>query len=425
MALVPDQPFAKLPRGLAPLGYRNFFLFWIAFATSNSGRWLELTGSLWIVYEITSSPLLVGLIGVARAVPGFLLSPIAGVVADRIDQRGLLIGTQVFSILISLSIGALVFAGAVQLWQVYLAIFLQSALWAFDAAGRQAFFPRLVSRANLPNAVTLFVTAGRVAKFLGPVIAGFAIAGIGESAPFLLNATTFAVLIPALLLIRGVPRHVAQVSATFARDLTEGIRQILFSPALAGLFKMEVVFGLFEMNAVMIAIIARERLGVGPEAMGLLLSAPALGSFVGIAWLVTMGHARRQGRFSLVSVLAYSVVLLFVAFSTTYSVTFIALALVGALDSLATITRNSILQLAAPPAMRGRVMSSMGLVTRGLSPLAETQSGLLASFLGPTYTLIGSAVALALAAGITIRTNPALWAFSSKEEPEAPPSDRA
>jgi MFS family permease len=412
----------SLPRGLAPLGNRNFALYWAGFAASNTGRWIELTGSVWLVYELTHSALLLGLLGIARSVPAFILSPIAGVIADRVDQRRLLTFTQGLALVVSLGIGLLVATGHIEVWHIYLAVGLQTAITSFDTTARQTLFPRLVPRAQLSEAVTLTVTAGRLSKLVGPVVGGVAIASLGPASPFLLNAITYLALMGAVAWMRGVERVALDAATSFRSELTEGLQYILGAPVLSGLLKMEIIFGVLSMNPVMITIVASDGLDVGPVGLGGLLAAPALGSFVAIAWLLTAGHRSRQGRFSIMCTFAYAAALVLLALSRDYTTSILALALLGSLDLLITVTRNSIMQLAAPSHMRGRVMANMGTITRGVGPLAETQSGLVAGITGAPLAIIGAAVALATAAAITVRGNPTLWRFSltgASDEPGA------
>jgi MFS family permease len=409
-----------LPRSLVPFGHRNFSLYWVGFAASNAGRWIELTGAVWIVYELTNSPALLGLLGITRAAPAILLSAVAGVVADRTNQRKLLFTTQLMSLGASLTLGLLIASGGVELWHVYLQVIIQSTISAFDAATRQALFPRLVPRTHIAEAVTLSITAGRVSKLIGPAVGGIAIANLGEASPFLFNAATFLALMAAVAWMRGVDARTAPSGASFRTDLGEGLRHIWRAPVLSGLLKMEIVMSVFGMNPILIAVVGREVLGVGPEGLGGLLSAPAAGSFFGIAWLLMAGQRSRQGRFGIAGTLVYAATLIGVAISTNYVLTFLAFAILGLLDALITINRNSVMQLAAPPHMRGRVMANLGIVTRGIGPLGETQSGIVAGAIGAPLAVVSGAIALAVGAVLTARRNPALWGFSLDTATVAP-----
>lgn len=414
------EPFAQLPRGLAPLGYRDYALYWLGLITTNTGRWVELTGLVWLVYELTDSPLLVGLLGTARALPALILSPIAGVIADRVNQRLLLFATQALALVSSLCLAVLVATGAVELWHIYAQVLLQASITAFDAVARQTLFPRLIPQSVLPQAVTLSITAARVSKFVGPALGGVLIADLGLSSPFFVNAASFLGLMGALAWMRPTPYVASGTATSFRGEMAEGLRHILSAPVLSGILKLEIVFSLFEMNPAMIAIIGREILDVGPRAMGLLLAAPALGSFVAISWLLYARRMSRQGRVSLSSTLAYAFVLVLLAVSPSYGFSFVALACLGMLEVLLTVTRSTLMQLAAPEHMRGRVMANMATVSRGFGPLAETQSGLTASLLGPSVSVLVAAGVVGLAAGLTTVFNREIWRYSLDRERPSP-----
>lgn len=406
------KPFAQFPRGLAPLGYRDYALYWIGLATTNTGRWVELTGLVWLVYELTDSPLLVGLLGTARALPALILSPIAGVIADRVNQRLLLFVTQALALTSSLCLAVLVATGAVELWHIYAQVVVQASITAFDAVARQALFPRLIPKPVLPQAVMLSITAARVSKFVGPAAGGLLIADLGLSSPFFVNAASFLGLMGALAWMRPMPYSAAGTATSFRGEMAEGLRHILSAPVLSGILKLEIVFSLFEMNPAMIAIIGRELLDVGPRGMGLLLAAPALGSLVAIGWLLSAKRISRQGRLSLSSTLAYAFVLVLLVVSPSYGLSLGALACLGMLEVLLTVTRSTVMQLAAPEHMRGRVMANVATVSRGVGPLAETQSGLAATLLGPSVSVLLAAGVVGLAAGLTAIFNRELWRFS-------------
>lgn len=403
--------FSGLPRNIAPLGYRNYALFWIGLTVSRFGTSMGETGAVWLVYVLTGSPFLLGVLGIARAVPAILLSPVAGVVADRVDQRKLLFVTQGLGLLTELALGLLVASGRVELWHVYVQVVLLASISTFDGSVRQALFPRLVPHTYLPEAVTLTSIAGRLSQLLGPAIAGIAIATFGDAAPFILDALTFPALMAAAALITGIVPRTVTAGSSFRGELAEGLRYILRAPLLSGLLRLEILFGLLQMNAVLITIVGGDVLGVGPEGLGGLLSAPALGALLGVGYLLIKGQAQRQGRFVIVCMLGYAAALVVFAISRNYVLSFAAIAATGLLDSLSTVTRHSVMQMATPGRMRGRVMANMGTVTRGTSTLAQTQSGVLAGALGAPLAVLTTAAALALSAGLTARTNPTLWRF--------------
>jgi MFS family permease len=413
--VTPAPPRRLPPRGLAPLGYPDFARFWLGFLGTNTGRWVEQTGVVWLGYQLSDSPIQLGLIGIAGAVPLIVLSPIAGVIADRIDQRPLLIATQLLAGLASLTMWFLVINGLVELWHLYLLVMFQAGVQAFDGAGRQALFPRLVPRLHLGEAVTLSSTAGRASKLIGPAVGGVAIGTFGNAAPFLINALTDVLLIMAMLGIRYLPPLQAVERASFGSELVDGFRYIVGKPVLSGILSMEIAFGIFQLNPVIITIVGREVLHVGPEGLGLLLSAEAAGSFAAISWLIARGPPLREGRFVVLSVAAYSAILVVFALSTHFWVSFAVLATAGTVDAAMTITRNSVMQYSAPPGMRGRIMANLGVATRGVEPLAGFQSGALTGLLGPTAAVLTAAGALLISTAFIGRAKNDLWRFSRDE----------
>ena len=364
------------------------------------------------MYALTGSPFLLGLLGLCRSIPALTLSSIAGVVVDRVDQRRVLMITQTVAALSSLSLGTLVITGHVQFWHVYIEVVIQSVVQAFDASARQSLFPRLLPKAHLTEAVTLYSIGARLSQLVGPALGGLAIAGLGEASPFLLNSAAFATLIAVVTNLRGVVPRTAQLGSSLRGEWVEGLRYMRTVPIFMGLLRMELVFSFFNMNPVMIAIIGREVLRVDPQGLGGLLSAPAVGSLLGLSALVAMKPSRRPGRFLILCTFVYATALVAFAQSSVYGLSFAALVAIGLLDSLVSVTRQNVLHLTAPGRMRGRVMGNLGTVSRGVGPLAQVQSGFLAGTIGGPLAVVCSAVALAVAASLTARTNRVLWRFS-------------
>lgn len=415
-----ELPFARFPAGLAPLGYRNFALFWIGHVVSNTGRWIELTGTVWLVYTLTDSALLLGILGVVRAVPTIALSPFAGVISDRVDQRRMLFVTQGLSLLFALGLGILVATGNVEVWHVYAEVAIQSAIFAFDAALRQALFPTLVPRALMPEAVTLTIAAGRTSLLAGPAIGGLAIASVGVASPFLINAASFLGLMAALVMMRELAVAAPALRTSFVGEMRDGLRYLMRAPVLRGLLELEIVFGVFQLNSVIITLVATDILHVGPSELGLLLAAPALGSLLGIGLVLSVGQPRRLGRFIIGCTLTYCIGMVVFAVSRDYILSLAVIVVTGLLDALVTVARQGIVQLDAPAHMRGRVTANFGVVTRGVAPLAQSQSGILASLFGSASAVVLAAAALALTIAGVFRANDKLRHLSIAPEGVAP-----
>lgn len=405
-----DRPRRSRLSGLAPLRHRDFSLFLLGWGTTRFGRAIEETGAFWLVYDLTGSAAMLGVLGLARAIPAITLGPFAGAVADRVNQRMILFITQSLGGLASLSAGILIATGHIEVWHLYVLVAFESTIDAFDGGTRLALFPRLVPRELLSEAVTLNSTASRTAQLVGPVIGGIAIGLWGVAAPYLLNAATFLVMIVAVAAMRPtLPLHVSDT--TYRADMFEGLKHVASAPVLRGLLLLEIVVGIVQINSVIITVFGREVLDVSPEGLGGLLAAPAFGSVVALAGFMAFGHARRQGRFVVLCAMVYSIALLVFASANDYQLVIAVLATIGLLDGLMTVTRHTVMQFVSPPQMRGRIMGLMGTITRGTGPVGEMQSGAVAALVGPRIALVIAGAVLGAAAIATAITNRELWRF--------------
>src|SRR2546425_1429561 len=168
---------------LAPLQHRNYALYWTGQLISQCGTWIELTATTWLLYQLTDSPLLLGLGGLFRALPVFAFALLGGAVADRVERRRLLVVTQSSSVVTALLLGTLVVTGQVAFWHIYLVNVVNAMIAAFDAPGRQSLFPTLVPRGEIQNAITLNSTLFRTSQLVGPAVAGILIARVSMASP--------------------------------------------------------------------------------------------------------------------------------------------------------------------------------------------------------------------------------------------------
>src|SRR5213594_3334192 len=245
-----DDPTAANPQSvgrLAAFRYRDFRLFWVSLFISNVGTWMQMTATNWLLYQLTNSPLQLGLNGVFRAVPAIALGLISGTFADRYDRKRLLLWTQVILGVLTLGLGILDHAGHIQAWHIYLFTFISSSVGSFDGPARQALFPSLVPRAVLPNAVALNSLLWKGAALLGPMLGGIAISLMGTSGAFYVNAASFLVVVMALILMRA-SSAAPEKSRQFMRETTEGFSYIVSQPVILGVMIMEAVSSVFGLD---------------------------------------------------------------------------------------------------------------------------------------------------------------------------------
>jgi MFS family permease len=374
---------------LAAFRYRDFRLFWISLFVSNIGTWMQMTATNWLLYQLTDSPMQLGLNGVFRAIPAIGLGLISGTFADRYDRRRLMLGTQILLGLLALGLGVLDQSGHVQAWQIYAFTFVSSTVGSFDGPARQALFPSLVPRSVLPNAVALNSLLWKGAALLGPTLGGVAISLMGTAGAFYANAASFLVVVVALLLMR-TSGNARQRHHDFLSETKAGFSYIVSRPLILGVMIMEGVSSVFGLDNAMLTIFASDILQVGASGFGLLQSARGLGAVIGSSMFIAMGHRSDHGKILLVSAILYGIGFALFGLSPWFLLSLALIAFIGVTDTIWAASRSTILQLITPEKFRGRVMGVFQLSNRGLHPLGQTETGLVVPLMGaPAATFFG------------------------------------
>ena len=402
-----DRP----PAGrLAAFHYRDFRLFWLSLFVSNIGTWMQMTATNWLLYELTSSPLQLGLNGVFRAVPALTLGLISGTFADRYDRKRLLLLTQAILALVTFGLGMLDYAGQIQAWQIYLFTFISASVGSFDGPARQALFPSLIPRAVLPNAVALNSVLWKGAALIGPTLGGIAISLMGTAGAFFANAASFLVVVVALLLMRA-PSPAREVQRDFLAETQAGFSYIISQPVILGLTVMEAFVSIFGLDHALLTILASDVFRVGAHGFGFLQSARGLGAVIGSSVFITLGQGPEQGRILFVSALLYGAGFALFGLSPSFSLALVLLTFVGATDMIWSAARGTILQMLAPEKFRGRVMGVLQLSNRGLHPLGQLESGIMVPLLGARETTIMGGAIISVITLLTVWRVPAIARF--------------
>jgi MFS family permease len=348
---------------------------------------------------------LLGIGGAMRAIPTFAFGLLAGAIADRVDRRRLLLFTQAGSALTSLGLGLVVATGQVEVWHIYLASVINGTLQTFDAPARRAMYTTMVPRSQMQNAITLNAAVFRIARLIGPSLAGILIVATGPALPYFINAVSFLAIIGALLLI-SKPPIVDRVRGSLMAETIDGARYTLGKPILANLLLLESAHSLFGANTALVTIVAKDVLHVGADGLGLLLSSLGAGALVGTGALVMIGDIERKGRSMMVSGYGYVVAFALFAWSRSFELSAITLALVGLADTWWATMRNSIFQLQADEAYRGRTLSAFLLVGRGMAQTSQLQTGVFVEAFGPQIAATaGAAVIAAAIIGVNARND--------------------
>jgi MFS family permease len=406
---------------LAAFRYRDFRLFWTSLLISNIGTWMQMTATTWLLYQLTNSPVLLGLNGIFRAVPAIGLGVISGTFADRYDRRKLMLWTQVALGLLALGLAILDHSGHIQPWHIYAFTFFSAAVGSFDGPARQALFPSLVPRAALPNAVALNSLLWKGSALIGPSLAGVAISLMGTSGAFFANAASFIVVVAALLMMRAASQESTPRRHLLA-ETSEGFSYIISRPIILGVMVMEGFASVFGLDHTMLTIFASDILRVGAHGFGLLQSARGLGAVIGSSFYIAMGQRPRQGRILFVSAILYGIVFALFGLSPSFLLSLLLMVLVGATDTIWGASRGTILQMITPDKFRGRVMGVFQLSNRGLHPLGQVESGLMVPLIGARAATVFGGILVSAVTLITVWQVPAIrkfrWDEISKDKTE-------
>ena len=255
------------------LAQRDFGLFWVSLLISAVGNQISSVTVAWQVYEITNSPLQLGLIGFFRALPVIVFSLTGGVLADRVDRRRLLIVTQGLAMILAAILGLLTETGHIQVWHIYAITFISGAINTFEVPARTAMIPNLVAREHLTTAFALNVTLRQSATLVGPFLGGITLAAVGIGWSYYINALSFIGVIVALVIMRIHESGSAAGEGSALQSMREGLSFVWENPAIMGLLVMDTCVGFFGAYKAMMPVFARDLLGVGPTGLGILLGA--------------------------------------------------------------------------------------------------------------------------------------------------------
>jgi MFS family permease len=380
--------------------HRNYRLFFSGQVVSVSGTWMQNVALAWLVIQMTHSPLAVGALAFCRFVPFTVLGLFAGVLADRVDNRRLVIGTQALSMILSGTLAALTLTGKATLPLVFALAVLSGVAQVFDAPGRQALTYQLVGGDELPNAVALNSSLFNMSRVVGPAIAGVLIAAVDVGACFLVNALSFLAVLAGLLAMRTEELYPVErgVSSTVLGDVREGIAFVRRSRDLRLVLVIVTVMSAVGFNFnVILPLLASSTLHAGPRTFGVISAAFGAGALTGALASATLGRASWKGM--LIGLVGFSAAMLALAPLDGVWPCGVLLFFVGASFTLLTANANAIIQTGAPGHLRGRVVSLYLFAFAGLAPVGGIVAGWLVQ-VGGTALAFG----VAGAAGLAIAT---------------------
>jgi MFS family permease len=420
-----------LPSALRALRSRNYRLFVVGQLISLVGTWMQSVAQSWLIYRLTGSAALLGLIGFAGQIPIFVLAPLGGLLADRLNRHRVLIATQTTMMVLAFALAALTLGGIVREWQIFVLASLLGVVNAFDIPTRQAFLAETVSRDDIVNAIALNSSMLNGARIVGPAIAGLVVAAFGEGWCFLLNAISYLAVIGALLMmhVEQVPHPGAHVSAwesiiegfVYSWN-TEPVRALLLLLGLVSLMGMP--------YSVLMPVIASSVLGGGPNAYGVLMAASGVGALAGAALLTLRQNVRGLGRWVAVSAVSFGITLIAFSFSRALWLSTALLVPAGFFMMVEMAASNTLIQSMIPNRLRGRVMSVYSMMFMGMAPMGALVAGALAAPLGaPATVAIGGSICavggVVFGAGLPRLRGPARELIVAQQLSAGSPADEA
>jgi len=378
------------------MSVRNYRLYFAGQLISTTGTWMQQIAQAWLVLQLTGSGVALGVLVALQFAPVLVAGAWGGVVADRVDKRRLLVGTQVAAGTLALVLGAVTALGDVQLWMIYVLALGLGGVNAIDNPTRRAFVVEMVGAEHVSNAVSLSSAMFMAARVIGPAIAGLVIAGVGVSWCFLANGVSYGAAVVAFVVMRPDEFFAVEPVPKRKGQLREGLRYAWSTPALRVPLLLTAVIGTLAFNfQVVLPLLAKQTFGGAAETFGALYACMSVGSVIGA--LVSAHEARATQRFVLGSTLVFGIALLAAAFAPTLGVEMLVLVPVGAAGVAFTAMANGVLQTESAPEMRGRVAALFTVAFLGSTPIGGPIIGWVSQLLGPRAGLwVGGVATLAV-----------------------------
>jgi len=375
------------------------------------GTWMQTVAQSWLVYRLTGSAVLLGIVGFASQIPVFPLAPIGGIVADRFPKRRVVVATQTSSMVLAFLLAWLTLANVIRVWEIIVLATLLGVVNSFDIPARQSFFAEMVGKEDLQSAIGLNSTIFNGARVIGPAIAGLLVAHIGEGRCFLYNGLSFLAVIAALLAMRVDDRPGAVRGRAAVQDALEGFRYALGSPTILSLLLLIALVSVVGVPySVLMPIFADRILHGGAQALGLLMGATGIGAILGALTLTMWRSVRGLGRVVACAAGGFGAGLILFSFSRNFWLSLVLLMPVGFSIMLQSAATNTLLQSMAPDHLRGRVMALYSMMFMGMVPFGSLGAGFTAARLGAPITVALGGVACMLGAVVFARRLPSLRA---------------
>jgi MFS family permease len=381
---------------LRALAHRDFRLFLSGQLISLIGTWMQGVAQSWLVYRLTGSSVLLGLVGFVGQIPVLLLAPVGGSLADARSRHRIIKGTQTAAMILAFALAGLTLAGWVQLWHIFTLAGLLGIVNAFDIPARQSFLVQLVGRDDLMNAIALNSSMFNAARILGPAIAGVLVAAVGEGWCFFLNGVSYLAVLVGLLMMHPKPQPRQPEGETPLGRIVEGFAFVARTAPIRAILLLLGLVSLCGMPySVLMPIFADRILDAGARGLGILMGAAGVGALLGALTLASRREVRGLGRWIAWAAAAFGGGLIAFSLSRQFWLSTALLVPVGFSVIVQTAASNTLIQAMVPDALRGRVMSVYSMMFMGMAPFGALLAGLLAGRFGaPTAVAAGGAACI-------------------------------
>jgi MFS family permease len=396
-----DERAGRTP--VAALRHRDFAVYWSGSVVSQVGSQFTTVAMAWQIYELTNSPLELGLLGLARGAPMLVLLLFGGVLADAVNRRHLMMATQIAQMCVSVSLAVITLLGWVSPPILYAASLFLALFSSLEQPARTAIIPNLVPRGDLSSALALSGTQRHVATIVGPSLAGLLLARSGAPLCYTVDAASWLVMLTALLIMRPLTQAARGRGALSMQALREGVEFVWAHPVILSMMALDFSQNFFGSGRALLPVFARDILGVGPQGLGILYSATSAGALAMGTVMSVRTHVRRAGAWVLMSVAMYGAFTTLFGLSQFFWLSFLMLAAAGAANTVSFVLRNTINQLLTPDEIRGRVTSVNSMFTNTGPQLGQFEAGALASAIGAAgATAVGGLLVTLSAAGLAV-----------------------
>jgi predicted MFS family arabinose efflux permease len=396
------------------LYYRDYRYLWTGTLFMSAGQWIQQVTLGWLVYDLTGSSVLLGLLNGLRSLPFLIVGPSAGVAADRLDRRKLLLAIQAFLMSVTFIMGTVVITGHVEVWHVFLFTACTATAWSVNQTVRQTLAPNVVPRHEIMNAIALNSLAFNITKVLGPALGGVLIAYFGAGGNFYVQAAAYLGVLIAISLMHLPKSEMPARAASVFANLKEGLDYVRSTPIVLALMVSALVPSIFaQPYQTLMPVFQKDILQVGPGALGLMLAAPGVGAIISALLLASIANSvRRKGILLLIALGLLGTSLILFSQMTALPLALLTLVGVGGCQVFYAATTNTMLQVIVPDELRGRV-SSIYMLDVGLSPLGAFAAGVSASIVGAPTTVAAMGLAVIGLAALVAWRMPQIHRFEA------------